>query len=64
MTIIEKPNFTACCNRCKAILEFTADDVFEAGGSGSGKHPIRRYMAIECPCCRNYIEVWNNNSNK
>lgn len=58
MTIIKNPDFTATCKKCKAVLLFTPDEVFDAGGS-SGKCFTREYKAIKCPCCKSIVEVWN-----
>ena len=56
MTIIKNPDYTANCQKCKATLLFTPNEVFDVGGS----HTPRQYKAIKCPCCKSLIEVWTN----
>lgn len=57
MKVITPPNNRVTCHYCKAELEFTWDDVVDAGGSG-GKHAVRQYKAVICPCCNSRVEVF------
>lgn len=52
MTIIKNPDFTASCEKCKAVLLFTVDDVFDATNG------CCKYKAIKCPCCNSFIRIW------
>lgn len=53
--VIEQPKTIATCNECGAILRFSCEDVSERTSySRCGGH----YFAINCPCCKRVVRVW------
>lgn len=57
MTVLRQPNNIVICKCCNAVLQFSWDEVIDCGGSG-GRHYVKQYKAIKCPCCKSKVKVW------
>lgn len=51
--ILKGPNTTTLCKKCKAVLEFSTEDIIVRSSRHGGS-----YLAITCPCCKSIIRVW------